>query len=124
MAYAGYQGYGTPASIDRQREIANALLGQAIGRTPRNIGEGLSAIGAALGYRGMTKRADKAEREAREASRSRKSGKKIHLRIHRRAACVGRGSRANSAARGASPRAPVTRPSSRPRHCWTARPRR
>ena len=64
MAYAGYQGYGTPASIDRQREIANALLGQAIGRTPRNIGEDLSAIGAALGYRGMTKRADKAEREA------------------------------------------------------------
>jgi len=60
MAYRGYQGYGTLGAIDRKREIAAALLGQAIGRTPRNIGEGLSAIGAALGYRGITGRADKA----------------------------------------------------------------
>ena len=45
MAYAGYQGYGTPGAIDRQREIARALLRQAVGRTPRNIGEAWKRAG-------------------------------------------------------------------------------
>lgn len=47
----------TPESIRRQREIARALAG-GIG-TPRNVGEGLSAVGRALAYRMIQNRADR-----------------------------------------------------------------
>jgi hypothetical protein len=46
--------------LQRQREVAAALAARGPG-APRNIGEGLSAVGNALAIRGMTKRADAAE---------------------------------------------------------------
>jgi soluble lytic murein transglycosylase-like protein len=50
--------------LQRQREVAAALAARGPG-SPRNIGEGLSAVGNALAIRGMTKRADEAESELR-----------------------------------------------------------
>lgn len=50
--------------LQRQRQIADAMAG-SIG-TPRNTGEGLSAIGKALAARGINKRADAREGELRE----------------------------------------------------------
>jgi hypothetical protein len=46
--------------LQRQREVAAALAARGPG-APKNIGEGLSAVGNALAIRGMTKRADEAE---------------------------------------------------------------
>lgn len=57
-------GKGTPwtyEELQRKREIANALASQ-IG-TPRNVGEGLTAIGKALASRGINRRADKRDAE-------------------------------------------------------------
>lgn len=49
----------TYEQLQRQREIAQAMaLGQP---APQNVGEGLSAIGRALAYRGISGRADKEE---------------------------------------------------------------
>lgn len=75
--YTGYKGYGTPEAVERKREIAQALLARTMGtgRVPQTygeaIGQGMGQIGAALGYRGITKKANEAEREARETSRER-----------------------------------------------------
>lgn len=52
----------TPESIRRKREIANALVARDLGSSPRNVGEGLSAIGKALIYRQMMGKADAAEK--------------------------------------------------------------
>lgn len=55
-------GGNTPWTYDelkRQREIATALAMNA--PAPSNVGEGLTAIGNALAYRGITKRANKEE---------------------------------------------------------------
>lgn len=49
----------TPESIAAMRAVAESLA--ARGGTPRNLGEGLSAIGDALAYRGMMGRAREAE---------------------------------------------------------------
>lgn len=49
----------TPESIARKRAIAEALISRS--GVPRNIGEGLAAIGDALGYRSMMGKADKAQ---------------------------------------------------------------
>lgn len=57
-------GKGTPwtyEQLQRKREIADALANQ-IG-TPRNVGEGLAAIGKALAARGINKRADARDAE-------------------------------------------------------------
>lgn len=62
--YGGNTGK-TAAQVKREREIAEALMGRTLSRTPRNVGEGLSAIGNALAYRGMVSRADKADKEGR-----------------------------------------------------------
>lgn len=53
----------TYEQVQRQRKIADQLISN--NRTPRNVGEGLSAIGNALAYRGITKRADKRDSELR-----------------------------------------------------------
>lgn len=50
--------------IQRKRRIAEKLLMNS--KAPRNVGEGLSAIGDALAYRGMQRRADAAEKRMRE----------------------------------------------------------
>lgn len=65
MAEPGFIfGKGTPwtyEQLQRKRQIADALAGQ-IG-TPRNVGEGLTAIGKALASRGLNRRADKRDAE-------------------------------------------------------------
>lgn len=50
----------TPQTVARKRQLAEAIMGSAL-HTPRDIGEGLSAIGQAIMYRQMTKGADSAE---------------------------------------------------------------
>lgn len=50
--------------LQRQREVAAALAARGPG-APRNIGEGLAAVGNALAVRGMTKRADAEEARMR-----------------------------------------------------------
>lgn len=54
----------TYEGIQRQRKIAESLLAQSSG-TPRNVGEGLTAIGNALASRAIEKRAAKAEEKLR-----------------------------------------------------------
>lgn len=55
----------TAESLARKRAVAEALQARAIGLNPKNVGEGLNAIGAALAARGMNKRLDKKETEGR-----------------------------------------------------------
>lgn len=68
MANAGFIfGGNTPWSyeeLQRKRAIAEQLA-QANMHTPQNVGEGLAAIGRALGYRGISRRADAREAELR-----------------------------------------------------------
>lgn len=54
----------TYEGIQRQRKIAESLLAQN-SNTPRNVGEGLAAIGNALASRAIEKRASKAEEKLR-----------------------------------------------------------
>lgn len=54
----------TYESLQRQRKIADQLMAAST-RTPRNVGEGLNAIGNALAVRTMNKRADAADMELR-----------------------------------------------------------
>ena len=50
----------TPETVKRKRMLAEAILGQA-SRAPKDIGEGLNAIGQALLYRKMMSDAGKGE---------------------------------------------------------------
>lgn len=59
--YGGNTGK-TYADMERARDIAKALM-QDVAGTPKNVGEGLNAIGSALMARAATKRADKARDE-------------------------------------------------------------
>jgi len=54
----------TPEEVKRKRDLARAIL--AARRTPRNVGEGLDAIGKAIAARVHEGRANKAERSGRE----------------------------------------------------------
>jgi hypothetical protein len=54
----------TYEDVQRQRKVAEALLAESAG-TPRNVGEGLTAIGNALAYKAIEKRAQKAEDKLR-----------------------------------------------------------
>lgn len=61
-------GGNTPWTYDelqRKRAVAESLLAGA-GSAPRNVGEGLNAIGKALAYRGIEKRATKEEARMRD----------------------------------------------------------
>lgn len=58
-------GQGTPMTyeqLQKQREIADALIMSNM-ETPRNVGEGLNAIGKALAFRSLKKKADKRDTE-------------------------------------------------------------
>lgn len=57
----------SPEDLKRRREIAQALMMRTMARPPRNVGEGLSAVGAALAARGMNQRADEAEKAGNES---------------------------------------------------------
>lgn len=52
-------------TVQKKRELANTIRA-GLSRAPRNVGEGLTALGNALAVRGIEKRADKAERTGRE----------------------------------------------------------
>ncbi|CAN7625593.1 phage tail tip lysozyme [Aminobacter sp. LjRoot7] len=54
----------TPQSLAKKRAVAEALAGRS--RAPQNIGEGLTALGEALGYRMMIADVDKGEAAGRE----------------------------------------------------------
>lgn len=61
-------GGNTPWTYDelqRKRAIADSLMA-SMSSTPRNVGEGLNAIGKALAYRGIEKRASKEEARLRD----------------------------------------------------------
>lgn len=58
----------TPESVARKREIAEALASNAMGRAPRNVGEGLNAIGQALAFRRMMSQIGKGEAAGRESA--------------------------------------------------------
>jgi hypothetical protein len=63
MAYIfGGDTGATPETIKRRREIAAALARGASGRAPRDVGEGLSAVGQAIAYRMAVAKADAAEK--------------------------------------------------------------
>lgn len=66
--FGGNTGVATPQQLKRLRAVAEALNGN--NRTPRNLGEGLSAIGEALLYRSTIGRADKMEEEGRASASS------------------------------------------------------
>ncbi|PII38582.1 hypothetical protein T190_18760 [Sinorhizobium meliloti CCBAU 01290] len=53
----------TPESIKRKRDLAMAIMGAS--RAPRNVGEGLNALGSGIAAGIMNRRADKAERTGR-----------------------------------------------------------
>ncbi|WP_037460661.1 phage tail tip lysozyme [Sinorhizobium fredii] len=56
----------TPESIRRKRELAMAIMGAS--GSPRNIGEGLNALGSGIVAGVMNRRADKAEKTGRSAA--------------------------------------------------------
>ncbi|MQX58533.1 hypothetical protein GHK61_19410, partial [Sinorhizobium meliloti] len=53
----------TPESIKRKRELAMAIMGAS--PAPKNIGEGLNALGSGIVAGVMNRRANKAEDEGR-----------------------------------------------------------
>jgi hypothetical protein len=58
----------TPETIARKREIAEALAGSAMGRAPKDVGEGLHAVGQALAFRRMMSQIGKSEAAGRESA--------------------------------------------------------
>lgn len=57
----------SPEQVAREREIANALLMNAM-QQPKDVGSGLNAIGQALAYRALSGRADAAQRQGQESA--------------------------------------------------------
>jgi len=57
----------TPQTIAQRRQMSNLIAAQMLGRAPKNVGEGLNAIGKALIARSMMGEADAAQK-AGEAS--------------------------------------------------------
>lgn len=55
----------TPEQAEQMRKVASTLVAGS-GRAPRNVGEGLHAIGRALAHRMMTRKADLAAERGRE----------------------------------------------------------
>ncbi|RVA05994.1 hypothetical protein EN939_28120, partial [Mesorhizobium sp. M7A.F.Ca.CA.002.05.1.1] len=86
--FGGDTGVQTPEELARLRAIADALRGPA---APKTVGQGLSAIGEALGYRMANGRANRAEADWR------KSGDSVF------SALFGSGAGSTSAAAGGAP---------------------
>lgn len=57
------------AELKRRRKLADALKEQVVGGTPRNVPEGIAAIGKALIYKATDKKLSAKERKAREEAR-------------------------------------------------------
>lgn len=58
----------TPDTIAKKRAIAEAIAARAMSGAPRNVGEGLNAVGQALLYRQMMRKADTAQREGSQGA--------------------------------------------------------
>jgi len=65
--FGGSTGVSSPQELQRLRMIADSL---AAPRAPKNVGEGLSALGEALGYRFAAAKADKMEAGGQESAQS------------------------------------------------------
>ncbi len=59
----------TPDTLKRRRQIAQALL-ERTSLAPRDVGEGLTAVGNALIYRSMMNKADAAEKAGQDSANS------------------------------------------------------
>jgi hypothetical protein len=66
--FGGDTGVEGPAELQRRRAVIDALGEKARAAAPRNVGEGLSAIGQALSYRIGEKRLAKKEATARQGA--------------------------------------------------------
>lgn len=64
--YGGNTGIKSAAELQREREIVDALIARG-GRTPQNLGEGLSTLGQAIASRIRRKRLEGDEGAAKEA---------------------------------------------------------
>jgi hypothetical protein len=60
----------TAETLAKRRRVAEALLARAAGQAPRNVGEGLSALGNALAYRFAMNGIDKAEKAGKATADS------------------------------------------------------
>jgi hypothetical protein len=58
----------TPQSVKRKRDLAMAIMGASA--APRNVGEGLNALGSGIVAGIMNRRADKAEKSGRAGADS------------------------------------------------------
>lgn len=58
----------TPEELAKRREVQNALARAALGRAPRDLGEGLSTLGQAIAFRMMGNKNDAAEKAGRESA--------------------------------------------------------
>ena len=63
----------TYEQLQAKRALADRLM-YSMGRAPRNVGEGLTALGNALAYRGITRRANKRQAELKSAFDKKFSG--------------------------------------------------
>lgn len=61
-------GKHTPETIARQKRLAEILARQSTSRAPQNLGEGLSALGKALGARNLLNQAEEREAAGREGA--------------------------------------------------------
>lgn len=68
VGYAGYASYGTPEAIEKKRRIADQLAMAGLGRAPKDVGEGLNAIGQALIARSMMDEITGAETSGRKSA--------------------------------------------------------
>lgn len=58
----------TPAKLKRQREIAELLARGAVGKTPKDVGEGMNAVANAIMYRAANSRADATEKAGMDSA--------------------------------------------------------
>ena len=65
--FGGNTGVATPQELQRRRQIANALAQRAT-VAPRNVGEGLSALGAAIAHRRLSSRIGREEAAGRRSA--------------------------------------------------------
>ena len=65
--FGGNTGVATPQELQRRRQIANALAQRAT-TAPRNVGEGLSALGAAIAHRRLSSRIGREEAAGRRSA--------------------------------------------------------
>lgn len=67
--FGGNTGISSPQELEKRRAIADALAGSAL-RAPKDVGEGLTAIGQALAFRMMDRRNRKDAAAGQEAGNS------------------------------------------------------